>query len=83
MPIYTYRCNRCGVVEDHVESYAERDQARVHEPTCSGSFLREDGLERPTVGKAAYQMQAVLGNGLHVKGHFGKSSVSLRRGCKL
>lgn len=80
MPIYTYRCRRCGVTEEHVTSYADRDTLLSHEGgDCDGLLERDGGLELPTFGKPAFQTQAVLGNGAHLKGHFGKEAIRQRK----
>jgi hypothetical protein len=80
MPIYTYKCQKCGAREEHVVSYDLRDsQFHCSTTGCRGYFARDKGLERPTIGKPGYQMQAVLSDGSHVKGHFGKDAKRNRR----
>lgn len=92
MPLYTYRCRQCGLIEEHLVKYEDRDKPMQHEGSnewertdpayrerCGGSLEREGGLEAPTIGKPAFQSQAVLGNGDHIKGHFGKEAVRRKR----
>lgn len=90
MPLYTYRCRQCGMIEEHLASFADRDKPFQHEgpngwdpphgkECCGGTMERQDGLELPTVGKPAFQTQAVLGSGAHLKGHFGKEAVRRRK----
>jgi hypothetical protein len=60
-------------------SLEERDHQRC-------AFCREklerSGVEVFAIGKPRYQMQAVLADGRHVKGHFGKAAV-LDRGKRV
>lgn len=92
MPIYTYRCRQCGLPVECVVSYADRDKPMQHEGSnelertdpayrerCGGGLEREEGLESPTIGKPAFQSAAVLGNGDHLKGHFGKEAPRRKR----
>lgn len=58
---------------EQLVKFAERDNPQTHDG-CGGSLERDTGLELPIVGKPAFQTQAVIGNGAHVKGHFGKDS---------
>jgi putative FmdB family regulatory protein len=78
MPLYTYRCTKCEHCEDRVNKWAERLQEYPC-PECDG-VLQWQGVEAPSSlsGKEGYQMNAILGNGQKVKGHFGKSA-KLRR----
>lgn len=77
MPIYDYKCDKCGASHEAVVSISSRDDDRECE--CGGRATR-NRVSVVTVGKPAYQMQAVLANGSHVKGHFGKDA--LRRAVK-
>ena len=89
MPIYSYRCRQCGLIEDHVVSYVDRDKFMQHDgpyecsrnyrDKCGGSLERVEGLELPTLGKPSFQTQAVLANGDHIAGHFGKEAVRRKR----
>ena len=83
MPIYTYRCRQCGIIEEHVVSYQDRDKPMQHEgpngwdppaykERCGGSLEREEGLEVPTVGKPSFEGGAILESGAKVPGRFGK-----------
>lgn len=78
MPLYTYECPRCEVAVDRVIKYEERDNGQFECETC-GSTLRRRGVSEFCMGKPAYQMQAVLGNGDHIKGHFGKDAKRRKR----
>jgi putative FmdB family regulatory protein len=72
VPLYTYHCNHCRTDFERTVKLEERDNQRCH--GCNGQ-LERSGVERFAVGKARYQMQAVLADGRHVKGHFGKTAV--------
>lgn len=85
MPIYTYRCRQCGIIEEHVVSYQDRDARMIHEgpngwdpphgkEVCGGVMEREEGLESPTVGKPSFEGGAILESGAKVAGSFGKSA---------
>jgi len=78
MPLYQYQCRRCRETLEQLSVYRDRDKPIVHEG-CGGSLERLRGLELPTVGKSAFQTQVVLGNGDHLKGHFGKEAVRKKR----
>lgn len=72
MPMYTYKCAHCGAEAEHVVKYDERDAERCCDvEDCPGKLVRA-GVELTRLGKPAYQMQAVLGDGRHVRGHFGR-----------
>ena len=76
MPLYTFRCP-CGFEEERMLKIVERD-SEFDCPSCGEPMARV--LEAPKLGKPAYQMQAVLGTGQHVKGHFGKTAPIRRKG---
>lgn len=80
MPLYTYDCPRCGCEADRVVKYEERDNGLFECEGCS-STLRRRKVSGFTMGKPAYQMQAVLSSGAHIKGHFGKDAPR-KRGAK-
>lgn len=42
MPIYNYKCNGCGIMEEHNLPMAERDS--YLECTCGGVFIRKWGV---------------------------------------
>ncbi len=78
MPIYMYECSRCLAVVERVIAYDKRDEPQ----NCK---LCDEAMERLLVtpwtnGKPAYQMQAVLGDGQHIRGHFGKDAARKKRG---
>ncbi len=73
MPIYSFTCRTCKNASEQVVRYDERDKQICDIPDCNGSLERA-GVELVTLGKSAYQMQAVMGNGEHVRGHFAKSA---------
>lgn len=84
MPIYTYKCKRCGADTESLVPYQGRDAPRFckwikEDDGICGGLLQRDGLDLPTIGKPAHQMGAVLENGAHVKGHFGKDAKRKRR----
>lgn len=72
MPMYSYRCAGCEKLFEHIQAYHERDNAP--RCTCGGKLIRA-AVEGFTPGKSVYQMQAVLKNGQHIAGHFGKDAV--------
>jgi putative FmdB family regulatory protein len=71
VPLYTYHCNRCQTDIERTVKLEERDNQRCGR--CKGG-LERSGVECFAVGKPRYQMQAVLADGRHVKGHFGKTA---------
>lgn len=87
MPIFTYRCRQCGMPVEMIVLYAERDaQHYQHDgpdydgkERCGGKLERNLGLEKPTIGKPAFQMKALLGSGAKVKGHFNKEAKRKRK----
>lgn len=70
MPMYTFRC-ACGLEEERMLEISERD-SEFDCPNCGEPMARV--LEAPKLGRPRYQMQAVLGSGEHVPGHFGKTA---------
>jgi putative FmdB family regulatory protein len=76
MPIYTYKCERCGHEEEQVVSYAEREKSHPC-PLCGEESLYQ-GIERPYLGQPAYQMKAFTerpnGAREHIPGHFAKDA---------
>lgn len=71
MPMYSYECSKCAVERELIVSYEERNHP--HKCSACGTPM-ERLLDAPKLGKPAYQMKAVMGNGEHVKGHFGKTA---------
>jgi len=58
---------------EQVVKYEQRDNPWIHDDDCNGKLIRE-GLELPTIGKSGFQTKAVLSDGSHIAGHFGKES---------
>ena len=44
MPLYTFRCSKCGLVFDHIECMEHRNNAQVC-PGCSGPAGRDEESE--------------------------------------
>lgn len=76
--MFTYACTTCGNVSEQIVKYDDRDKQICDIPDCNGQLAR-GGPEKVTLGKPAYQMKAVMRNGEHVRGHFGKSAKIGRR----
>jgi len=85
MPLYSYRCRQCGELLEQVVSYRDRDKFIQHDgpngdagpgykSVCGGELIRKEGLEMPTIARETYQCKAILGNGAHIPGHFGKEA---------
>jgi putative FmdB family regulatory protein len=72
MPIYTFQCQKCEKLEEHLVKFDERDDPREHEG-CGGEMVR-GAVELFRNGPPAFQTQAVLANGDHIRGHFGKEA---------
>lgn len=77
MPIYSFRCRQCGRMVEQVLKYADRDKPSAHED-CGGALERE-GVELFRSGKEGYQVKAVMADGSHVAGHFGKEASRRRK----
>lgn len=77
MPLYTYYCSVCGAF-DVLSAVVERNEPK--RCTCGEMALR-GGPEGPGLVKPGgeYQMRAVMDDGCHVKGHFGKDAKRRRR----
>ena len=71
MPIYSFQCE-CGVTEEHLLKYDERDSEFTC-PSC-GEPMQRSPVEKFRLGKEAYQCKAILNNGDHIAGHFGKEA---------
>ena len=76
MPIYTYKCESCGSEKEHFVFSSERNNPC--DCACGGTMKRR-GLETFSIGAPEYQMQAVLSDGTHVPGHFGKDAKRKRK----
>lgn len=71
MPMYEYGCGACGGKVEDITAFEKRDALRKC-PACGEVMSRL--VTAPKIGKPGYQMKAVLTNGQHVKGHFGKDA---------
>jgi putative FmdB family regulatory protein len=77
MPVYDYECPNCKWRGELFQvAYSERGDQSC--PEC------DEPLGSPSPGFGAihgpeYQMQAVMGDGSHVKGHFGKEAKRRRK----
>jgi putative FmdB family regulatory protein len=79
MPVYDYVCAQCKECCEQLRAVEERD---AEMPVCGcGGVLRRVLLVAPKLGQERYQMKAVLGDGSHVAGHFGKQA-PLYKGAK-
>jgi putative FmdB family regulatory protein len=78
VPVYTFDCESCGSTSDEIVSYRLRDIEPVACRSC-GVGMRRRGISGFRLGKARYQMAAVLPNGDHIPGHFGKDARRRRR----
>lgn len=76
MPLYDYRCRACGKEEERLVLADFRGEQLCE---CTGVMDRIFAVA-PKVGKERYQMQAVLSDGRHVPGHFGKEAPLFKRG---
>ena len=71
MPMYTWECKKCKKEFEHIVKYEDKDNTFL----CGcGGVQKRVGVECFKLGKPAYQMKAVLRNGEHVRGHFGKEA---------
>ena len=75
-PLYTYSCGSCGDVQEHLVSCRDRDELDCGR--C-GARLERHGVERFAIGAPAYQMGAILADGTHVPGHYGKDAKRRRK----
>jgi len=73
MPMYQYRCPKCSLCVEHNIPIAERDTRKIVCGYCCSQLERDKVYAVATAGPR-FEMQAVLGNGDHVKGHFGKEA---------
>jgi len=72
MPIYVFKCGKCGKCEEHILAIAARD----HQMICACGAIQHRLLTSFTIGKQEHQTKAILGSGAKVKGHFGKEAKS-------
>jgi len=75
MPIFTFNC-KCGNVLEEICKYEDRPDKKKCD--C-GKWAIRQGIELCTLGKEGYQPQAILENGDHIKGHFGKEAKRRRK----
>jgi len=80
MPLYDFRCRDCGFISEHLVAMEQRDTATVLCGHCLGGNMSWVIAQAPVLGKERYQMKAVLNDGQHVAGHFGKSAPLYRKG---
>lgn len=59
---------------------SDRDTTEVMCPECGEVMVR--AIDAPVIGKSEFQMHAILGNGRHVPGHFGKSAKRNRKSAR-
>ena len=81
MPLFEYICDKCGNREEHLVKAKEKDDELRCESCDEGAMMRRL-LAKIQIGKPVYQVQAVLGSGAHVKGHFGKDAKRDKSGRK-
>ena len=65
-------CSSCGKEEEHLVSLEARNTEQIKCSECGELMVR--GVDAPVIGKSAYQMKAVMSDGSHVSGHFGKAA---------
>jgi len=75
MPLYGFNCE-CGAYAEIMLSISERDHEMLC-PKCSRPMQRE--IAAPALHGEPYQMQAILGDGSKVKGHFGREAPRRRK----
>ena len=65
---------------EQIRKYQDREKPDLHidAEACGGELVRL-GIELCRIGKETYQMKAVMGDGSHVAGHFGKDAVRRKR----
>lgn len=77
MPLYTYVCE-CGNEEEHLVLMDSRDSIELDCSRCGKRLKRiVDGA--PALHGEKYQMKAVMSDGSHVAGHFGKEAPRVRK----
>lgn len=72
MPMYDYECPICEWADEIQCKIADRGKQSC--PVCSSRLPHPLILQAPAHHGPAYQMKAVLSNGEHIKGHFGKEA---------
>jgi predicted nucleic acid-binding Zn ribbon protein len=76
MPAYDYKCFSCGWTGEILQvPYEERNDQPCF--WCGKPLSLQVGFR--AVGAESYQMKAVMTDGSHVKGHFGKDAKRKRR----
>ena len=71
MPIYTFNCPSCGCSFESIHNLKNRPSKLK---CACGKFAKRQGIELVTIAKEGYQMKAIMSNGEHVTGHFGKEA---------
>ena len=69
-PIYTFNCE-CGNVLEEICKY---EDIPAKKKCACGKFAKKQGIELVTIAKEGYQMKAIMDNGEHIAGHFGKEA---------
>ncbi len=74
MPLFTYTCDKCGSIQEHLAALKNRDGPGMVCPGACGGRLKRQGVEQFVEGKPSFQGGAVLSNGKKIAGHFGKDA---------
>lgn len=77
MPMYIFLCVACSNEEEHLADIKDRDKVKLECSKCGSRLKRVPAAANFDVNP--YHMKAVLNNGQHVAGHFGKSAPLLRK----
>jgi len=76
MPAYDYHCPSCSWSGELLQvPYENRHKQRC--PDCKKRLKLDIGFA--AIGPEPFQTKAVLSNGAHVKGHFGKEAKRRRK----
>ena len=76
MPLYGFVCFECDTERECMSTIDERNEVRI---ICKCGTRMKRKVEAPALGKSRYQMQAVMTDGTHIKGHFGKEAPLLKK----
>ena len=72
MPIYTFRCSKCKISEEHIVKMADRDQKIILCGICAERMARQ--IDAPVIGKPGFQMHAITEGGRKIAGEFGQAA---------
>jgi len=72
MPLYTFVCESCGFEEEALLSVSERNTTDNRCADCGQTMVRR--IDAVNFKTDPYQMKAILSDGQHVPGHFGKTA---------